>query len=1013
VLRLASASTRETECCWTPTASSISLSFREYFDVWIELGLTSVLCKNLYQENVSLKSKHDALLARIPTQTGQDISPLPSPTRVLSPLPMTSTPQYYNASRPSSPSGTLSPSLAPSSPSPTGFSEYSRRGHARRISVTPSDLSYLADQNTELLQKLEKLEEESTQADLQGKRKLRKLEKEIGLLKEELEKTRERGVELEERVLKKVARQSGVDEQVEEQKRKEREERVKALRGKGADEDAEGDKPVTDFAPAPELPRVSAFKLSVPEAIPEEQETSELPSSVSTNLVPASSSGTLSSLTTSSSTALPAPLAQCLPTSASQGHPLDYAIIAQLLSKINELEETNAQIFAEQKATSACLAKAQREVDSIRRAYDCLGDNDGEVEVWVVPDEDDEQSRQELYREAGGEDAASTFGSPLQSDRVSTSQIVRFKSLRRSIEGDISRLSIQEDPKEDFAKGVLRQSTTRSTFAFDLDEGSLRGQGKDQNQKVGGQKTRKTVVGLFDRPEEGTSRDTAAEVRRYPANVHLPPSFRPLSPICIRPAGESGDLADVSGWSNTATDNDLSYSFDSASSPDNSVYASPLPPLELLLQESPSPSPSPSQAHFRSLSPSPSTLNAGGVALHTLGSELGSEFGDDWGERAGNHHLRATSLYDISADVSMASTGSVPGGWILDGNEDDALVEPNHPPKLVIDVESDDDHLRARSGASTVIARSVSGGSASGSATPSGTVAGTPTKPRFSFDGEHNPHVVVQPPTPSPNKYGLGGAGRGPKRVRSRGSLRLASSKSVPGDGSGAGLESILEKKAEKASTRNARLSQTVRDRTSRWVERRYAEYSYAPVAPSLSPVHSPTLSAVPFPSSQDDILEPASASNSPRRWRSTLHNRHAATGTKRRRRASTAMEKMDQSFEEAAHRVSRSISLSASGPRSSVDLAKFRQMELNFAHSDVESEHDSPQLLQAFGAAPADEAQVAKKSHTGFVGFVLEVWLWLQFAIVVLVFLWAMARRGPKSVLEDAERSHRRSQRG
>lgn len=37
--------------------------------------------------------------------------------------------------------------------------------------------------------------------------------------------------------------------------------------------------------------------------------------------------------------------------------------------------------------------------------------------------------------------------------------------------------------------------------------------------------------------------------------------------------------------------------------------------------------------------------------------------------------------------------------------------------------------------------------------------------------------------------------------------------------------------------------------------------------------------------------------------------------------------------------------------------------------------------------------------------GFVLEVWLWLQFAIIVGMFLWAMARRGPKTVLEDAER--------
>jgi len=44
-------------------------------------------------------------------------------------------------------------------------------------------------------------------------------------------------------------------------------------------------------------------------------------------------------------------------------------------------------------------------------------------------------------------------------------------------------------------------------------------------------------------------------------------------------------------------------------------------------------------------------------------------------------------------------------------------------------------------------------------------------------------------------------------------------------------------------------------------------------------------------------------------------------------------------------------------------------------------------------------------KSHPGFVGFVLEIWLWLQFVLIILVFVWAMARRGPRNVLKEAER--------
>jgi hypothetical protein len=35
----------------------------------------------------------------------------------------------------------------------------------------------------------------------------------------------------------------------------------------------------------------------------------------------------------------------------------------------------------------------------------------------------------------------------------------------------------------------------------------------------------------------------------------------------------------------------------------------------------------------------------------------------------------------------------------------------------------------------------------------------------------------------------------------------------------------------------------------------------------------------------------------------------------------------------------------------------------------------------------------------------ILELWLWLQFVIIVLVFLWAMAKRGPKSVLGEANK--------
>ena len=49
--------------------------------------------------------------------------------------------------------------------------------------------------------------------------------------------------------------------------------------------------------------------------------------------------------------------------------------------------------------------------------------------------------------------------------------------------------------------------------------------------------------------------------------------------------------------------------------------------------------------------------------------------------------------------------------------------------------------------------------------------------------------------------------------------------------------------------------------------------------------------------------------------------------------------------------------------------------------------------------------AKKKEKGHAGFVGFVLEIWLWLQFVLIILIFIWAMARRGPRNVLKEAER--------
>jgi hypothetical protein len=76
---------------------------------------------------------------------------------------------------------------------------------------------------------------------------------------------------------------------------------------------------------------------------------------------------------------------------------------------------------------------------------------------------------------------------------------------------------------------------------------------------------------------------------------------------------------------------------------------------------------------------------------------------------------------------------------------------------------------------------------------------------------------------------------------------------------------------------------------------------------------------------------------------------------------------------------------------------------------------HATDEIFREVDATPARESSGASIEHVDSrkrrkpaVALVLEAWLWLQFAMIILVFLWAMAKRGPKAVIEDAERKRR-----
>ncbi|KAJ7043502.1 hypothetical protein C8F04DRAFT_1028362 [Mycena alexandri] len=313
-----------------------------------ELGVTSAVCKSLLESNVTLKNKHDALVARLPPTPRH--SPPPSHASL-------STLEYGGHGQDASFDSNHSNSSR----------VYFKR-HARRISISPNDISVLADQNAELMQKLETLESEALTADRTGRRALKQLERELQLLRDELEKTQARSEALE-----KTA-QVGTEKIVEEmwRKKKEREAKFRAMRKNGTAGRSVDGGAVRDFAPAGFFSK-SVLSPSSSVEFPRDDDDEEGEDSYGAE--------------------------------HSFEHP-QQALVAQLLGKIQELEDTNARIIHQQSETADKLHAVQRETESISKVYECFSAENG-VEWEVV-----------------GEDGTK---SPMEGT-------IRFKSFRRSLE---------------------------------------------------------------------------------------------------------------------------------------------------------------------------------------------------------------------------------------------------------------------------------------------------------------------------------------------------------------------------------------------------------------------------------------------------------------------------------------------------------------------------------------------------------------------------------------------------
>ncbi|KAJ7760452.1 hypothetical protein B0H16DRAFT_1532342 [Mycena metata] len=313
-----------------------------------ELGVTSAVCKSLLESNVTLKNKHDALVARLPS------TPRHSPPLSHASLSVL---EYGGHGQDASFDSNHSNS-----------SRVYLKRHARRISISPNDISVLADQNAELMQKLETLESEALTADRSGRRALKQLERELQLLREELEKTQARSEALE-----KTA-QAGTEKIVEEmwRKKKEREAKFRAMRKNGTASGRSDDGATRDFAPAGFFSK-SVVSPSSSVEFPQDDEDEEGEDSYGAE--------------------------------RSFEHP-QQVLVAQLLKKIQELEDTNTRILHQQSETADRLHAVQRETESISKVYECFSAENG-VEWEVV-----------------GEDGTK---SPMEGT-------IRFKSFRRSLE---------------------------------------------------------------------------------------------------------------------------------------------------------------------------------------------------------------------------------------------------------------------------------------------------------------------------------------------------------------------------------------------------------------------------------------------------------------------------------------------------------------------------------------------------------------------------------------------------
>lgn len=293
-----------------------------------EFDISSESASVYYQNIASLKSKHDALLSQFPNSL---------------------------TSSPNGPSYMLSRTMSYStSDSALGVIASSHSSLLKRLDQkVTADISLLADQNAELMDKLEKLEAGASSSDQTGRRELKRLEKEITFLREALEKTQAKSEELEEKVHGAVTGEAW-------RKKQEREAKFRAMRHSGRYTDRqEGGSIVQNFAP-------DGSRFGGPS-----EGFSFLPSATSSNVRHARR-------IQASNSDVELELSGLFPHS-------EHTLISQLLVKVQELEQANAQILKQQTETATQLSAVQRDTEHISKAYESRADPQA-VKSQIEPD---------------------------------------------------------------------------------------------------------------------------------------------------------------------------------------------------------------------------------------------------------------------------------------------------------------------------------------------------------------------------------------------------------------------------------------------------------------------------------------------------------------------------------------------------------------------------------------------------------------------------------------------------